>query len=155
GFFYLCFDSDVASNPHLAWAEWHLAQALQAKGAIVQIIRVPSLPDGSKCGVDDFLVANGPDAFDELMAAATGPKKPDVDVRPKLILSTDERRCVKEAAEILVKHDSELFQRGRRLVRIVYPVRPPQAFGMDFPPTPAIERIPEPVLRLHLTEHAH
>ena len=40
------------------------------------------------------------------------------------------------------------------LVRVVYPVRPPQAFGMDLEPVPSIEPIPDAVLRLHLTDHA-
>ncbi len=78
---YLCFDSDAATNPNVCWAEWHLAEALAGKGAIVKVVRLPPGepgPDGTaaKVGLDDFLVAHGPDAFRELLATATEPTPP-------------------------------------------------------------------------------
>jgi hypothetical protein len=68
---FLCFDSDAATNPNVRLAEWHLAETLQRHGAIVRVVRLPHGdpgPDGTsaKIGLDDYLVANGPDAFREL-----------------------------------------------------------------------------------------
>ena len=76
---FVCFDSDAATNPNVARAEYALAECLTAKGADVRIVRLPTAGDaksGLKAGLDDFLVAHGPDAFRELLAAATPPAKP-------------------------------------------------------------------------------
>jgi putative DNA primase/helicase len=59
---FLCYDSDVATNPRVRLAEWHLAEALASLGATVRVIRLPRgdpRPDGTpaKIGLDDFLVA--------------------------------------------------------------------------------------------------
>ena len=61
---YLCYDSDVADNRDVLWAEWHLAQALCERGATVRVVRLsPGQPgpDGkpAKVGLDDYLVARG------------------------------------------------------------------------------------------------
>ncbi len=84
---YLSFDSDAATNPNVRQAEWHLAETLARKGAIVKEIRLPQGapgPDGSpaKMGLDDYLVAHGPGAFRELMAAAVDPKPPKKGLTP-------------------------------------------------------------------------
>jgi putative DNA primase/helicase len=84
---FLCFDSDAATNPHVRWAEWHLAEALARNGATVKVIRLPAGdlgPDGTpaKIGLDDFLVARGPDAFRELMAKAEEPRRPEDAEKP-------------------------------------------------------------------------
>jgi P4 family phage/plasmid primase-like protien len=78
---YVCFDSDAATNPNVRRAEWHLAEALTGRGATVKIVRLPAGdpgPDGapSKVGVDDYLVAHGPAAFRELLAAAVEANPP-------------------------------------------------------------------------------
>jgi putative DNA primase/helicase len=78
---YVCFDSDAATNPNVCRAERHLAEVLAAKGAIVKIVPLPAGdpgPDGKpgNVGLDDFLVAHGPDAFRELLAAALEPTPP-------------------------------------------------------------------------------
>jgi putative DNA primase/helicase len=84
---FVCFDSDVATNPNVRWAEWHLAEALARHGATVKVIRLPARdpgPDGTpaKIGLDDFLVARGPDAFRELMAKAEEPRRPEDAEKP-------------------------------------------------------------------------
>jgi putative DNA primase/helicase len=84
---YICFDSDSVTNSNVRWAEWHLAEALARKGAIVKVIRLPA-DDAStngkpgKVGLDDFLVAPGPDAFRELIAAAVDPTPPEKGLTP-------------------------------------------------------------------------
>jgi putative DNA primase/helicase len=94
---YLCFDSDATDNRNVALAEFHLADALSGVGAQVKIVRLPPGepgPDGkpAKVGLDDFLVAHGPDAFRELLAAAVEPEKP---LLPKEGL-TDPHRLARE-----------------------------------------------------------
>ena len=70
----IAFDSDVVDNPQLQSAESQLAETLANQGAIVRIVRTPSAEDGSKQGVDDFIVANGIKAFRELIEQASEPE---------------------------------------------------------------------------------
>jgi putative DNA primase/helicase len=84
---YLTYDSDAATNPGVRMAEWHLAEVLQRLGAVVRVIRLPGgdpAPDGTpgKVGLDDYLVARGPDAFRELLAAADEPTPPEKGLAP-------------------------------------------------------------------------
>ena len=78
---YIAFDSDIDKNPLVRWAEWHLAEALLAKGAKVKVVRIPLGaigPDGvaAKVGLDDFLVVHGQAALQRLLAAATDARAP-------------------------------------------------------------------------------
>jgi hypothetical protein len=78
----VAFDSDAADNPNVRWAEWHLAEVLRRRGATVKIVRLPPAPPGpggepAKVGLDDYLVAHGPDAFRELLKTATPPRRPE------------------------------------------------------------------------------
>jgi len=84
---FLCFDSDSATNPNVRLAEWHLAETLARHGAIVRVVRLPAGdpgPDGTpaKIGLDDFLVAHGPDALRELLASAVEPTPPEKGLAP-------------------------------------------------------------------------
>lgn len=54
----ICFDSDAAFNPEVRRAEQAFARELTGMGAEVNIARLPPLGDGSKCGLDDFIVAH-------------------------------------------------------------------------------------------------
>ncbi len=83
----LCFDSDAAENANVRLAEWHLAATLSRHRAQVKVVRLPPGPadaDGkpSKVGLDDFLVANGPDDFRALLAKATAPEQPERELKP-------------------------------------------------------------------------
>ena len=65
----IVYDSDASTNKNVLSAEWLLAQALKSKGAVVKVVRLPPGPpdaDGNpaKVGLDDFLVANPPEALD-------------------------------------------------------------------------------------------
>jgi hypothetical protein len=76
---FVVFDSDAADNKNVLWAEWYLSQALAEKGAAVKAVRLPGGVDGKKVGLDDFLVANGPEALRGLLAGATAPVRPGSD----------------------------------------------------------------------------
>jgi putative DNA primase/helicase len=73
---FVVFDSDIADNPNVAWAAFHLAVALRAKGAIVRPVVLPTGPNGEKVGLDDYLVAHTDDEFRGLVAAAGEPAPP-------------------------------------------------------------------------------
>jgi hypothetical protein len=77
----IAFDSDAATNDNVLWAEWHLAQVLQARGAVVRIVRLPEGPAGedgkpAKVGLDDYLVAHGLEGFQKLILEAGLPEDP-------------------------------------------------------------------------------
>lgn len=69
---YLVFDSDFTSKPDVMRALVALALELTAQGARPYLVRLPEVidGDGAKTGLDDFLVANGRDAFDAEIRAA-------------------------------------------------------------------------------------
>jgi len=77
---FIVFDSDAVTNPSVRRAEWELAECLKRQGATVKVVRLPGEPgsDGTaaKVGLDDYLVAHGPDAFRELLTAAAEPTPP-------------------------------------------------------------------------------
>jgi hypothetical protein len=70
---YLVFDSDVTAKQPVRQALSRLTEHLKRKGAAVHVIYLPPLPDGRKCGVDDWLVATG-QGVAELTALAEGPR---------------------------------------------------------------------------------
>lgn len=51
------FDSDVMEKPEVQSALSRLTEALEDRGASVQVVYLPDAEDGSKQGVDDYLVA--------------------------------------------------------------------------------------------------
>lgn len=75
---YIVFDSDAAYKDQPRWEEWALSQALTRCGADPRIIRLPQRLGGPKVGADDFLLANGPTAFDRLIQSAARPTLPPV-----------------------------------------------------------------------------
>lgn len=63
----ICFDSDAATNPHVRRAERALAQWLKQHGAKrVSIVRLPASDDGSKVGLDDYLMEHTAADFEAL-----------------------------------------------------------------------------------------
>ncbi|MGB6301553.1 MAG: VapE domain-containing protein [Rivularia sp. (in: cyanobacteria)] len=65
--FYLCFDNDVITKRPVQLALEGLARDLTATGSKVMVI---SLPEGDAKGVDDYIVANSPEAFKTLISHA-------------------------------------------------------------------------------------
>ncbi|MBN9518545.1 DUF3987 domain-containing protein [bacterium] len=75
---FVAYDSDLADKPEVRLAEWHLAEALAAAGAVVRAVRLPHGPGGAKAGLDDFLLARGSDALRLVMDLAR-PVEPPAD----------------------------------------------------------------------------
>lgn len=74
---FIAFDSDAETNEHVERNVRLLAAALTAKGAKVRVVRIPHSNAGQKQGIDDFIVANGPAAFERLLQKAEKPEKVD------------------------------------------------------------------------------
>ncbi len=74
----LAFDSDITSNESVAWAAFYLSEVLTARGAKVRAIRFPEAIPGhdGKVGIDDFLVAFGPEALRRLIEEADRVENP-------------------------------------------------------------------------------
>jgi hypothetical protein len=67
----IVFDSDAATNPDVIRAQRQLAKELTTThGAQVYIAALADRLDGSKVGLDDFLVAHGSEKLDELLENA-------------------------------------------------------------------------------------
>lgn len=60
---YIVYDSDASRNTQVCAAENALAQELTRQGASVRIVRLPDQTDGTKTGLDDYLVSQGTDAL--------------------------------------------------------------------------------------------
>lgn len=129
---YLAFDSDVATNLHVLRDMQSLAYELARRGATPKIVKFPPLPDGGKCGADDFLVARGKDAFLELLEkSATDEQVQAVwDYNAKVafvhaphgILVEDSKSLqIRTRAECREKfiHDTSMVVRGGKLVKVL------------------------------------
>lgn len=66
----ICFDSDAATNPQIQHAESRLAEAMLRQGATVKLARLPPRADGSKVGMDDYLLSDGAAALRARLAEA-------------------------------------------------------------------------------------
>lgn len=62
----LVYDSDLATNERVRWAEYDLARELARRGATVGAIRLPGGPNGEKVGLDDYLCAHSVETFCEI-----------------------------------------------------------------------------------------
>ena len=79
---YIVFDSDLVENPSVQNAEAALAHELGSRGAEVYTVRLPGSGDGNKMGLDDYLVAHGPEALQALLDAAKEPCPPELHTGP-------------------------------------------------------------------------
>jgi putative DNA primase/helicase len=127
---FIVFDSDAAEKREVRWGEWHLARALRAAGAVVKVVRLPPGPAASdgqpaKQGLDDFLVAHGPEALKALLEGAQDPVMPAwtsqaADLRT---IQANRRQLHDVTAEALqalkARNDPPtVFQRGQLLTRV-------------------------------------
>jgi hypothetical protein len=112
----IVYDSDAATNLNVRWAEYRLSEALKARGADVRAVRLPVGSDGTKIGLDDFLIQHGPDALRVLLESAKTVERPEDD-RPVIVVGVDEHRVNDEAAAALGQ-EPDLFQRAGSLVTV-------------------------------------
>lgn len=77
----IVFDSDAASNRHVAAARWELTRELRRNKASVTWAMLPSGSDENgnptKLGIDDYLVTFGPDAARRIIESAATPEEAD------------------------------------------------------------------------------
>jgi len=78
----IIFDSDIVSNPDVRTAQAHLADTLAANGAEVRSVILPTAADGSKVGLDDYLLTHTPAELQALIDAAEIIAKPEPPARP-------------------------------------------------------------------------
>ena len=76
---FVAFDSDSTDNGNVSRNERNLAAVLERQGAVVRVVRIPQAADGSKQGVDDYLVVNGKIAFQKLLSDAEEPEPPEAE----------------------------------------------------------------------------
>lgn len=62
----LAFDADVMTKPDVQAALSAFAQELGRRGAEIKSVSIPALEGQGNTGIDDFLVANGREAYDAL-----------------------------------------------------------------------------------------
>jgi hypothetical protein len=143
----IVFDSDLKNKPEVAWARWHLSQALAKRGADMRVLDLPDGPDGAKCGLDDFLITNSPAIFRLVLDVAQPPARPAGGPRGErqvVILGEDEYRVNDEVAGLLTR-DRTIYQRGGDLVRVMVETLPDD--GPRVSVTPRIDSVPPPALR--------
>ena len=99
---FIVFDSDIIrpGKEQALWAEYHLATTLVAAGASVWVVRLPDLPDGNKCGLDDYLVAHTASELQALIdEVASEPVRPGSDAAGKKVSAAD------TLTRLAVQHD--------------------------------------------------
>lgn len=67
---FIVFDSDIRTNPNVLAALHSLAETLFQRGAMPMMAVLPEIEEGRKTGLDDYIVAQGGDALDELLTGA-------------------------------------------------------------------------------------
>lgn len=125
---YLCFDSDVKSNPMVLVALHELARELQARGALAFFAALPDVEgnDGEtlkKTGLDDFLVHSGPSAKEQFagvlhVAEPLGLTKNLWDLNSRFVYVRDPGLVVNK--ETLSKVSPSAFKEHAESARVAY-----------------------------------
>lgn len=98
---FIAYDSDLAEKSEVAWAEWNLAEALRAVGAIIKVVRLPNEPDGKKNGLDDYIARHGAEAFAAVVASAKTAERPPADMEAATGEGEEKKAKGPPAAEVL------------------------------------------------------
>jgi hypothetical protein len=67
----ICYDSDLSTNPQVQTAIGALVHALRLRGAQPAVAFVPPVEGYAKTGLDDLVVARGPDALEQVIQEAS------------------------------------------------------------------------------------
>ena len=97
---YICFDSDVATNPSVAAARRMLADELRRRGAHILLVQIEGR-EGAKVGVDDLLGSDGPDRVLALFDEATPSGEADLTRQPHTDAGNAERLVAMYGGRIL------------------------------------------------------
>lgn len=145
---YIVFDSDAVDNEKVRAAEQHLADTLSRHGAVVYIVRLPSGPNGEKVGLDDYLVAHGPEAFRRLLDSA------ELATPIKIVINCDEHRVNQELQPALAR-EAGLYQRGGFLVYCTEQEgdSAPEAVLRRVEGSLVVRAVPRSLLREWITKH--
>lgn len=139
----IAYDADAATNPRVMRAASVLAAMLLDEGASsVRMVAIPA-EGGAKTGIDDYYAAHGAEAVHRLVREAQ-PIEP-AELRPEIVISTEEHAVNAKAIRAL-SADPDIYQRGRRLVRVL-------SAGDAEPPV--IAELPKAILRERLSAAAN
>lgn len=64
---WICFDSDYATNANVCAAMNRLAEELEERGAVTNILLLPEIAEGGKTGLDDYFLERSPEDFERLL----------------------------------------------------------------------------------------
>lgn len=121
---FIVFDSDIDTKVGVQLAEARLAQWLLKQRAVVHSCRLPPSLDGGKQGADDFIAAQGADAF--LSALTTSRSLTDMDLRVlelnrEVAYLDGEEKLIELATGNLIRKDS--FTSGSRYSTLKVPMQ--------------------------------
>ena len=102
---YICFDSDIHTNPSVEAARRQLANELRIRGAHVRLVTLPNR-ESAKVGVDDLLASDGPGIALALFDDATETGESDLLRQPHTDADNAERLVLMRGSDI--RHCSEL-----------------------------------------------
>jgi hypothetical protein len=107
----IVFDSDAAGNAKVAAARAALAAELKARGAAVRVVDLPHAADGSKNGLDDYLIAQGAQALAGLLADAPEWADPVAELNREIAFVTAGGKglILSESVDHLERPDFSLF----------------------------------------------
>lgn len=128
---FIVFDSDIDSKIGVQLAEARLAQWLLRHRAVVHTCRLPPAADGRKQGADDFIAANGAEAF--LTALQSARSLTDLDLRvlelnQEVAYLDGEEKLIELSTGNLIRKDS--FTSGSRFSTLKVPVQAKEGVRM-------------------------
>lgn len=114
---YIVFDSDTVEKPDVGKALAALTTMLAKLGAVVFVITIPHPLDGTKAGLDDYLVANGTESFDDLVSDAEPHS-----LSSELWKLNDKVTWIRDNA-CVVEHDTKLIMTNQQFINNYAPYK--------------------------------
>jgi hypothetical protein len=111
---YIAYDSDAATNLDAVREENRLAKLLLDLGAFPYIVRLPALEKDKKTGLDDYLVARGPEALKQLLKKAV-----EFDPAKELFALNEEVVYIKDLG-VIVRHENNSCIKPHAFVEHAY-----------------------------------